>query len=154
MEFSMLEKAWMRDIKAIVPLKIGLGECFDHNGSSEKASRSIIHCVQSSVTASSNCGWNMLMRKSSRKDVSVLIGISELMGTMSFRCCKKASDGGRRIVMLKTLGSMSSLCPAAEISDADRSAELITPVFVRDLETRPGTEVFRISSSSSCSLFM
>ncbi len=106
--------------------------------------------AQRSVTASSSCGRNTLTRKSSRNDVSVLIAISESGGTMSFSLCRKEREGGSRIAILKTLGSVSSLCVAGPAFDTRSVLGRFTERLC-GLDTRPGTDVCNILSRSSCS---
>lgn len=66
---------------------------------------------------------------------------------------RKASDGGSKNPILKTLGSMRSLWPvAAPSEDAWASVEVVAGR--RDSETRPGTEAFNIDSKSSWSAFI
>src|SRR2546423_14541643 len=117
MALSIREKAVISDMKAIVPLKIGFGEYFGHCEASENASRSIIHLVQYSVIASSSCGWKTLIKKSSRNEVRVLMAMLELTGTISLRRWRKDNVGGSKRLTLNTLGSTTSLCPAAALSD-------------------------------------
>ena len=93
------------------------------------------------MTVSSSCGWNTLTRKSSRNDVNVLMAMSECGGTMSFNRSRKDSEGGRSSVILKTLGSTSSLCPATCPSLAILVSLWLTPDRRWDFETSPGTEV-------------
>lgn len=82
---------------------------------------------------SSSDGWNTLTKKSSKKDVKVLSTIPELSscqhtedyaedenypaGTISLMRFRKASDGGSKNPILKTLGSMRSLWPVAAPSE-------------------------------------
>lgn len=65
----------------------------------------------------------------------------------------KERDGGRSRLILKTLGSIRSLCPVPEFSCLDLD-ESVVDVFWRDFDTRPGTDDLRISSSSFCSAFI
>lgn len=55
--------------------------------------------------------------------------------------------------MLNTLGSMRILCPVPEFPCLDCELSIVTAL-CRDLDTKPGTEVWRISSNSSCSAFI
>lgn len=119
-------------------------------GSSWNASRVMYDSAQRSVTVSSSCGRNTLTRKSSRNDVRVLIAISESWGTMSLSLCRKERDGGRRMAMLKTLGSVSSLWVAGPPFDARSLLDRFTERLCC-LDTRPGTDVCNILSRSSCS---
>ena len=105
-----------------------------------------------SVIASSSCGWNTLIKKSSRKDVRVLITISESVGTISLRRDMKDREGGSKSPILNTLGLIKSLCPVPEWSLLDCNVSPAA-VFWPDFETRPGTEERSISSNSSCSAF-
>lgn len=129
---------------------MGFAACCRHSGSSWNASRVMYDSAQRSVTVSSSCGRNTLTRKSSRNDVSVLIAISESWGTMSFSLCRKEREGGSMIAMLKTLGSVSSLCVAGPAFDTRSVFGRFTERLC-GLDTRPGTDVCNISSRSSCS---
>lgn len=91
--------------------------------------------------------------KLSKKDVSVLMTISEVRGTMSLIRWMKDSAGGKSRLILNTVGEISSLCPVPEFSRLDRLRSL-GEVLWRDLDTRPGTDERRISSNSSCSAFI
>ena len=62
--------------------------------------------------------------------------------------------GGSKRLILKTLGSTTSLWPAAELSDPAWRPSKWMPLRPRDFDTRPGTDDLRISSRSSCSFFM
>lgn len=91
------------------------------------------------------------MRKSSRKDVRVLIAISELDGTTSLRRPRNVSEGGRSIAILNTLGSTKSRWPVAL-----PSTRLVVKVWsdsstLFESETKPGTEVVRMLCKSSLS---
>lgn len=139
----------MERIRALT-LKIGFFEYLAHCGSCWKASRSIKVCADISMRVSSNCGWKTFTRKSSRNEVKVLMTMSELGGTISFNLFKKSNDGGKSIPMLKTLGSIKSLCPVALPSRlvtciAESSGRL-------ESDTNPGTEDFKINSRSSRSV--
>jgi hypothetical protein len=110
-------------------------------------------CEDISASVSSSCGWKTFTRKSSRNDVRVLMTMSELGGTTSFKRPRKSSDGGSKMPMLNTLGSTSSLCPVALPSRlALVSATLSSALFESD--TRPGTDDLRINSRSSRSCAM
>lgn len=74
--------------------------------------------------------------------------MSEPDGTTSFRRLRKSRDGGNKIPMLKTLGSTSSLCPVALPSRLEL-ALLVVSWGTFELETRPGTEDFRMDSRLS-----
>src|SRR3954454_22983472 len=113
-----------------------------------------MHFVQYSVIASSSCGWKTLIKKSSRNEVSVLMAMFELIGTISLRRCRNDNVGGSRRFILKTLGSTTSLWPAAALSEPAWHVSRLMPVVPRDFETRPGTDDFKMSSKSSCSFFI
>lgn len=79
---------------------------------------------------------------------------STLGGTTSFKRVKKAREGGKRIPMLKTLGSTSSLWPVAERSVSLESSVALVVTWEATEETRPGTDDLRIKSKSSLSVAM
>lgn len=81
------------------------------------------------------------------------IEISESTGTISLSRWMKDREGGRRIPILKTLGSSKILCPVPELPLVGCGVSLVV-AFCLDLETSPGTEDLRISSNSSCSAFI
>lgn len=67
---------------------------------------------------------------------------------MSFSRWRKDSEGGRREPILKTFGSTRSLWPLTGLSLLVVAVFWLMPERLWDLETRPGTEDWRIWSRS------
>lgn len=109
-------------------------------------------CADSSTRVSSSCGWKTLTRKSSKKEVKVLMTMSDPGGTTSFNRLRKSSEGGRRMPMLNTLGSTSSLCPVALPSAIVLLLFEDKPFGLFESETSPGTDDFKMKSRSSLSV--
>ena len=83
-------------------------------------------CEQNSTRVSSSCGWNTFVRKSLRKDESVLKTISEPGGIRSRSRLRNKTEGGKSDVMLKTLGSTRSRWPVADPSSCvDVAVEVV-----------------------------
>ena len=144
-------KASVRINSLFITLKIGFFERSAHCGSCWKASSSMKVWAHKSTSVSSSCGWKTLTRKSSRKEVKVLMTISEPDGTTSLSRVRKSREGGRRMPILKTLGSTSNLCPVALPSCIALLVFAEMPLALFESDTSPGTDDFKINSRSSLS---
>lgn len=70
----------------------------------------------------------------------MLIAMSESGGTMSFSLWRKDKDGGSSRLILKTLGSIRSLCPVTGPSVTIAFLLWLAPERLLDLDTSPGTD--------------